>query len=114
MKGKLEIRGQEIFVAGRRRNAWLDEVRRELAVVRSILGDDLVRLGIDVAPLICVHRADLPLFRSTAADIPILSAKSMTRRLREAAPVLSSEAVDELAQRLERSRTTRRSKAGDR
>lgn len=32
-KGSLQIRGSEVFVAGRRKNGWIDEVNREAASV---------------------------------------------------------------------------------
>jgi hypothetical protein len=41
-KGSLQIRGNEVFVAGRRKNGWIDEVNREAAAVRTALADELL------------------------------------------------------------------------
>lgn len=98
--GKLQIRGGDVYVAGRRKTAMLDEVRREVAVVASILADDLERLGIEVTPLICVHRAELPFFRSKAQDIAILSPKAVVNRLRKAEALMSPSDIERLAARL--------------
>lgn len=95
--GKLEIRGSDVYVAGRRRTAMLDEVRREVAAVEAALGAEFAALGIRAMPLICVHRAELPLFRSEANGIPIVSAKGMVKRLRSAPPSLDPAAVERLA-----------------
>ncbi len=94
--GKLEIRGSDVYVAGRRRTAMLDEVRREVAAVESALGPEFAPLGIRVMPLICVHRAELPLFRSEADGIPIVSARGIVKRLRAASVRLDVAAVERL------------------
>ena len=95
--GTLEIRGSDVYVAGRRRTAMLDEVRREVAGVESALVCELATLGISVTPLICVHRAELPLFRSEAASVPIVSAKGMVKRLRNAPTRLDAATIAHLA-----------------
>lgn len=95
--GTLEIRGSEVYVAGRRRTAMLDEVRREVAAVEAALGPEFAALGIRVMPLICVHRAELPLFRSEADGIPIVSAKGMVKRLRAASATLDADVIGRIA-----------------
>ncbi len=94
--GKLEIRGSDVYVAGRRRTSMLDKVRREVASVETALGPELAALGIRVMPLVCVHRAELPLFRSEADGIPIVSAKGMVKRLQAAPARLDLAAVERL------------------
>ena len=81
-KGSLQIRGNEIFVAGRRKNGWIDEVSREAAAVRTALADELLAHGWTVTPIICVR---------------IVSGKDLVKRLRKADPVLSAADVERLA-----------------
>lgn len=97
LNGKLEIRGSEVYVAGRRRTAMLDEVRREVAAVESAIGPELAAVGIRVRPIICVHRAELPLFRSEANGVPIVSAKGMLKRLRSAPARLDADVIGRIA-----------------
>lgn len=96
-KGSLQIRGNEVFVAGRRKNGWIDEVNREAAAVRTALADELLAHGWTVAPIICVHRADLPWFRSEVQGVRIVSGNDLVKRLRKADPVLSAADVERLA-----------------
>ena len=72
-KGSLQIRGNEVFVAGRRKNGWIDEVNREAGAVHTALADELLAHGWTVTPIICVHRADLPWFRSEVQGVRIVS-----------------------------------------
>jgi len=95
--GALQIRGDEVFVAGRRKNGWIDEVDREAAAVRSALANEIAAHGWTVTPIICVHRADLPWFRSEVQGVRIVSGKDLVKRLRKADPVLSPADVDRIA-----------------
>jgi hypothetical protein len=95
--GSLQIRGDDVFVAGRRRTKMIDEVKREALAVQTALAPKIAVQRWTVAPLICVHRADLPLFRSEVAGVRILSGKDLVTRLRRADPVLSPADVGRLA-----------------
>lgn len=96
-KGSLQIRGDEVFVAGRRKNGWIDEVNREAAAVRTALAEEVSAHGWMVTPIICVHRADLPWFRSEVRGVRIVSGKDLVKRLRNADPVLAPADVERLA-----------------
>lgn len=96
-KGSLQIRGNEIVVAGRRKSGWIDEVNREAAAVRIALADELLAHGWTVTPIICVHRADLPWFRSEVQGVRIASGKDLVKGLRKADAVLSAVDVERLA-----------------
>lgn len=95
--GSLQIRGDEVFVAGRRKNGWIDEVKREASAVQTALADEVLAHGWPVMPIICVHRADLPWFRSEVQGVRIVSGKDLVSRLRKADPVLSPADVERLA-----------------
>lgn len=96
-KGSLQIRGDEVFVAGRRKNGWIDEVNREAAAVRTALADEVSAHGWMVTPIICVHRADLPWFRSEVRGVRIVSGKDLIKRLRNADPLLAPADVERLS-----------------
>ncbi len=96
-KGSLQIRGGEIFVAGRRKNGWIDEVRREAAAVGSALAVEMAARGLAITPVICVHRAELPWFRSEVHGVRVFSSKDLVSRLHKADPVLSPADVERLA-----------------
>jgi nuclease-like protein len=96
-KGSLQIRGDEVFVAGRLKNGWIDEVNREAAAVRTVLADQVAANGWTVTPIICVHRADLPWFRSEVQGVRIVSGKDLVKWLRKADPIISPTEVERLA-----------------
>ena len=95
--GKLTIRGDEVYVGGHRKTAMLDEVRREALAVQVTLSDEIDAHGYRVTAMICVHRADLPWFRSEAGGVPIVSGKELVKRLRKGAMALSPADVQRLA-----------------
>jgi len=95
--GSLQIRDNDVFVAGRRKTKMIDEVKREAAAVETALGAELAAGGWTVRPIICVHRADLPSFRSEVAGVRIVSGRDLVTRLRSADRVLSPADVERLA-----------------
>jgi hypothetical protein len=97
LSGKVEVRGDEVYVAGRRRTRMLDEARREAMGVGVALATELEELELGVTPVIVVHRARLPFFRSVACGIRIVSGGDLVGALRGAEPVLSPEEVEWLA-----------------
>ncbi len=54
--GSLSVRDDELWIAGRRKTAFIDQVKGQAGAVSTVLG------GVPVLPIICVHRADFPLF----------------------------------------------------
>jgi hypothetical protein len=97
LSGKVEVRGDDVYVAGRRRTRMLDEARREAMGVGVALAAELEELELGVTPVIVVHRARLPFFRSVAGGIRIVSGSDLVGALRGAEPVLSPEEVEWLA-----------------
>jgi hypothetical protein len=95
--GRLKIRGNEVFVASRRKTGMLEEARREALAVQVALAPELEALGIPVVPVICVHRASLPWFGAQAGGVRIVSGKDLVKRLRNADLRLEPEAVQRLA-----------------
>jgi len=75
----------------------IDEVKREALAVESALADEIAAHGRTVSPVICVHRADLPLLRFEVAGVRIVSGKDLVKRLREADHLLAPADVERLA-----------------
>jgi hypothetical protein len=99
LRGRLSIRGQDVYVDGRRKTAMIEEVRRERLAVRIALGDDYDDVPFYAA--ICVHRADLPLFKSSVGDVAIVSGKGLVGLIRKARYALDEDDVDDIAELLE-------------
>ena len=55
--GRVEKRGERLYVAGRNRSRLLDGVRRQLEVVRAAVGDD----GVPIEAVLCFVGAEWPL-----------------------------------------------------
>lgn len=99
--GRISLAGNEIRVNGRR-VGWIDQVRGQAQAVIAVMSrvDDAPQMP--VTPIICVHRADLPWFRSSAAGVRVLSGRGMLDALLKAAPTLSPDAVRRVADELDR------------
>jgi hypothetical protein len=95
--GSLKVRGNEVYVAGRRRTGMIDEAKREALAVQVALATELETVNLPVVPVICVHRADLPSFGSQAGGVRIASGKELVKRLRKAEPRLQPDTTELLA-----------------
>jgi hypothetical protein len=96
--GRLRVRGDDVYVAGRRKTlSTVEEARREAVAVNVALAGQLERRGLKVRPILCVHRADLPLFGASPAGVSIVDGHGLVKLLREAPPRLSAEDVREFA-----------------
>jgi hypothetical protein len=72
-------------------------MNREAAAVRTALAEEVSAHGWMVTPIICVHSADLPWFRSEVRGVRIVSGKDLVKRLRNAVLVLAPADVERLA-----------------
>jgi hypothetical protein len=95
--GRVSIRGVDVFVAGRRKTAMIEEVRREALAVQIALADEIDANGYLITPIICIHRARLPWFGSEVGGIRLVSGKGLVKRLRKGDRVLGAEEVQRLA-----------------
>lgn len=48
---RMAVHGNEVFVAGRRKNGWIDEVNREAAAVQTALAEDVTADDWTVIPI---------------------------------------------------------------
>jgi hypothetical protein len=96
LKGRLRVRGSDVYVDGRR-TAMIEEVRREALAVQTVLADEIEARGLRVGMVVCVHRADFPWRRVRVSGIPIVSGRGLVKILRTAPDRLSEADVNQLA-----------------
>lgn len=94
--GDLRIRGDEVYVSGRRKTAMIEEVKREALAVQVAIAAELNALGLPVIPVLCIHRANLPWLGADAGGVRIVSGKELVKRLRKAPIRLGSEETERL------------------
>lgn len=96
LKGRLRVRGSDVYVNGRR-TGMIEEVRREALAVQIVLADEVGARGYRIGMAICVHRADLPWRRLSVQGIPIVSGRGLLKVLRDAPERLSDTEVERVA-----------------
>lgn len=99
LKGKVSIRGSEVYVRGRRATAMVEEVRREALAVRMALGDENV--DVPIRAVLCIHRAELPFFQRSVSDIVIVSGRGLVGHIKKADRALGEDRVTRVAGVLE-------------
>jgi len=92
--GAVRVRNGVIRVAGRR-SAVMEQVRREADAVAVAVP------GTQVTPIVCVHRADLPLRRLEVDGVRVVGPKALLARLREGPVRLDLADVERLTAQLD-------------
>jgi len=92
--GAVRVRNGVIRVAGRR-SAVIDQVRWEADAVAVTVP------GTQVTPIVCVHRADLPLRRLEVDGVRVVGPKALLARLREGPVRLDLADVERLTAQLD-------------
>ena len=98
--GPLSIRGDDVYVGGRRRTDMVHQARSEAEVVQAVLA--IAGPNLLVTPILCVHRAELPLLKASVQGIHVVNERGMVRVLRRAANVLEPQTVLQVAALLNR------------
>jgi hypothetical protein len=92
--GRVWSRGGELFVNGRRKTTFIDQVERQRAAVRSTLGVDSVR------GYVCITNARFPWFGSpTLRGVSVVSPRELLRSIRSQ-PAMMDEATVERTRQL--------------
>lgn len=99
--GRLEVRGKDLFVGGRRRTDAVEHLLRATDAVRRVLGVDLERTNTPLVPLLCVHRSELPWGTVTVNGVRIVSANEMVHIVRKAPLVMHPAEVERVARILD-------------
>lgn len=97
--GRLTVRGDDVFVAGRRRSEIVEQVRREADVVASVLR--AAGEAGEVTPILCIHRAELPWRAARVGGVAIVSGRGLVAMLSKATEVLSTEEIARLGTMLD-------------
>lgn len=92
LSGRLTVRGDEVFVAGRRQTKIVEQARWEANVVAGVLADAGEQR--EVTPLLCVHRAELPWRTTRVRGVAILSARGLMAALTNAPEALAADEVE--------------------
>jgi hypothetical protein len=96
MKGKLRLRGDTVFVRGRR-TSMVEEVLREADAVSTVLAAS-GRADVRVQPLLYLQEVDAPWFLGQPAGIPIvLSGRQLRRKITSVPEVLTDAEVESIA-----------------
>ena len=98
--GPLSIQGDDVYVGGRRRTDIVHQAKTEAEVVRTIL--EIAGEKLPVTPILCVHRAELPLLRAEVQGIRVVNDRGLIRLLRRTNQPLEPKAVRAIADLLNR------------
>lgn len=90
--GSLSVHNDELWIAGRRKTAFIDQVKGQAAATSTVLG------GVPVRPIICVHRADFPLLsRPELRGVRIVGPNGLLDAITRSPVVLRPDEVGGLA-----------------
>jgi len=92
--GDVRVRAGEVRVAGRRSRV-VEQVRREADAVAVALP------CVQVTPIVCVHRADLPLRPVEVDGVAIVRPSSLVRKLRQGPTHLAPADIERLVSQLD-------------
>ena len=98
--GRLGIRGHDLYVNGRRRTGIVEQARRQAAAAVNALR--AAGHADNASALICVHRAQLPVFGSALDGVSIVDGPGLLRRLRSEPPKLNGDRIGVLSDALDR------------
>ena len=95
-KGEVTIKGDDLFVAGRKRTSIVEQTWREAVNVQTVLAEHMARLAFDVVPVLCIHGCAVPW--KTVQGVRLVGPRGLKKLITKAKPVLSEEDVRALAQ----------------
>jgi hypothetical protein len=98
--GPLTVDGNDVYVGGRRRTDIVHQARSEADVVEAILA--IGGGALHVTPILCVHRAELPLLKAEVQGIRVVNERGLVRMLRRPVEVLAPQDVLRVAALLNR------------
>lgn len=96
--GKVMVKGDDLFVSGRKRTAVLEQTWREAVAVQGVLAVELARLARDVTPVLCIHGAELPWSRTTVQGVRICNGRELKNLIAKSPPALADQDVAALIQ----------------
>lgn len=94
-KGEVTVRGDDLFVAGRKRTPIIEQTWREAVNVQAVLAEHMARLGLDVVPVLCIHGSAPPW--KTVQGVRLVGPRGLKKLIAKAKPALNEEEVRVLA-----------------
>lgn len=91
--GRVRFTAGTLRINGRNCTRFFDQAAREAAAIRRIIAES----SLDVVPIVCLHRAELPLLPIQAAGVRVLGPKDTVRLIKSNPAVLAPEDVRLLA-----------------
>lgn len=95
VSGKVELRSDEVWLSGRKKN-YVTQAWEQAGSVQTVLSDLVSAYAIDVKPLLCFTKAELPLLQDEVAGIPLLGPRGVRRHISKRDQLLNKEQVDKL------------------
>ena len=93
-KGEVKARGDELFIAGRRRTSIVEQTWREAVAVQGVLAEHMARLAIDVVPVLCIHGSQVPW--ATVQGVRIVGPNGLRKLIIKAPNKISGEEISVL------------------
>lgn len=100
-RGKLDVRGDRLFVGDHDRTWVLQQVYREALAVQVALGEELTRERLTVTPVICAI-GGVASIQKVASGVHITDGKGLARLLTDRPRVLDDEGVQRIARLADR------------
>lgn len=100
LAGKVAVVSGELRVAGRHK-AFGEQAWREAVAVQGVLAPVLASLALDVKPILCFTKADLPSGSPKVEGVPLVYPKGAVRAIRSAPARLTPEQVEKLSSMVE-------------
>jgi hypothetical protein len=97
--GKVVVANGQLRVAGRRRE-YGSQAWREAMAVQGVLAPKLAQFGLDVRPLLCFTKADLPWGSPQVDGVPLLYPREVVRAIQKSQASLSDSDVRAMAEML--------------
>ncbi len=95
-RGRVRLRGDRLVIDGRSL-ALAQRLKGQAEAVDLAIGTRIVGSGVPVTPVVCVRRAELPLFRRDVAGLPLLREPQVVAAILRAPRVIDAATAETLA-----------------
>ncbi|MEA2460266.1 MAG: hypothetical protein QOH90_443, partial [Actinomycetota bacterium] len=95
--GEVKVRGEELFVGGRRKTSVLEQTWGEAVAVQEALADRLTSLSIDVTPVLCIHGSQVQWAK--VQGVHVVGPRGLRKLIRKAQPRLSTDDISNMSER---------------
>lgn len=93
--GKVTLQAGSVYLNGRKRN-YVEQAWREAVAVQKSISELAANQALDVHPLLCFTRAELPIFQTDIEGVALLGPKGVRRHISKSQATLAEEHVAEI------------------